>query len=351
MSSKTKNRRWGLLGLLGLGGLMMMGSGGQRPGQTEDEEPTTGGSGGDGPPEDDPTTDGPGGTVPTPGTDDPADGPGGTEPTEDGPVMVEPIFPSPTPMVPTFDEPTPMIPTIPGPTPPVSGGDTPVVVEPVFPPSDDDGPPWSELVDPYPRGGIFYQVEENDRFGGTNASRSIAYRYLLSEGYLAAKEIGGLSHEEAMAWAASVGRQDKMRLAVIDLYQCSGWNDAMYGADPVQVSHASANGRSILLRPVHAPVAAALQERQTPIRNVTMKGNPADGSMRRYELLWSPAIDRTELWESGGRTISTIGQWWPDGSTMENPPPWVMALGIDDNSGALEGDFGCPGTDGELEVS
>ena len=81
-----------------------------------------------------------------------------------------------------------------------------------------------------------------------------------------------------------------------------------------------------------------------------MKGNPADGSLRWYELLWSPAIDRTELWESGGRTISTAGQWWPDGSTMENPPPWVMALGIDDNSGALEGDFGCPGSDGELEV-
>ncbi|MCA9654693.1 MAG: hypothetical protein KC501_32560 [Myxococcales bacterium] len=330
--SNKKNRRWGLLGLLGLGGLMMMGSGGR---SSEDEEPNTGGSGGDGPPKD-----GPGGTEPTSGTDDP-----------DGPILAKPVAPTPTPMVPTFDEPTPMIPTIPGPTPPVSGDDDgPVVVEPVFPPSEDDDPPWSELVDPYPRGGVFYQVEEGDRFGGTNASRSIAYRYLLSEGYLAAKEIGGLSHEDAMAWAASVGRQDKVRLAVIDLYQCSGWNDAMYGADPVQVSHASANGRSILLRPVHAPVASALHERQTPIRNVTRKGNPADGSLRRYELLWSPAIDRTELWESGGRTISTVDQWWPDGSTKENPPPWVMALGIDDNSGALAGDFGCPGTDGELEV-
>ena len=345
MSSK-KNRRWGLVGLLGLGSLMMMGAGGRRPQQTEDE-PTTGGSGGDGPPPD-PPSDGPGGTEP--------DGPGGTEPTGDGPIVVEPVAPTPTPVVPTFPGPTPVVPTFPGPTPvvptfpgPTPTDDGPVVVEPVFPPSD-DGPPWPELVDPYPRGGVFYQVEENDRFGGKSASRSIAYRYLLSEAYLAAKDVGGLSNEEAMAWAAGVGKQDKNRLAVIDLYQCSGWNDAMYGADPVLLSHASANGRSILLRPVHAPVALALERGQTPIRNITMGGNPADGGLRKYELLWSPAIDRTVLWESGGRTISTVGQWWPDGSTMENPPPWVMALGIDDNSGALEGDFGCPGSDGELEV-
>lgn len=314
MSSKKK-RHWGLLGLVGLGGLAMMAAGGRDPEPAEDDEPTTGGSGDD---------------------DPPIDGPGGTEPTGEEPVVVVPAFPEPTPMVPTF----------PGPTP---TGDDPLIVEPMFPPTN-DGPPWSELVDPYPRGGVFYQVEQNDRFGGTSAGRSIAYRFLLSEAYLAATEIGGLPHEEAMAWAAAVGKQDKTRLAVIDLYQCSGWNDAMYGADPVQVSHASAHGRSVLLRPVHARVAAALEQQQTPIRNVTLKGNPADGSLRRYELLWSPAIDRTALWESGGRTISTAEQRWADGSTMENPPPWVMALGIEDNSGALSGDFGCPGSAGELEV-
>lgn len=42
MSSK-KNRRWGLLGLLGLGSLFMMGAAGRRSETAEDDEPTTGG--------------------------------------------------------------------------------------------------------------------------------------------------------------------------------------------------------------------------------------------------------------------------------------------------------------------
>ncbi|MCA9707607.1 MAG: hypothetical protein KDK70_17275 [Myxococcales bacterium] len=239
-----------------------------------------------------------------------------------------------------------------GPKPPTTApeDDEPEDDEPEDDEPEDDGPPWPMLLDPYPRGGRFYPVQKDDRFGGTSSKFSIAYRYLISEAYLAAIEVGGLDHDDALAWAVAVGKQDKMRVKVIDLIQCSGWNDAMYGADPVNVSHASQHGRSILLRPVHGPTEARLANGETPFRNVTMAGNPADGGYREYELLWQPVIDRGVLWDSGGSTLTTTNMRWGDGSSMENPPPWVMALGIADESGALEGDFGCPGADGELEV-
>ncbi|MEX1365185.1 MAG: hypothetical protein AB1Z98_18805 [Nannocystaceae bacterium] len=332
----SKRRRpWGLMGLLGLGGLMMMGASGDEP--EDDDSGGRGGGSGDDDDGDDPIELPPPVFPPT------------EEPTVDPIELPPPVFPT----EPTEPQPRPTRPgTTDGPRPPVSGGDDPEPIElppPVFPPPEDD-PPWSELLDPYPRGGVFYQVRTGDRFGGTSSTRSIAYRYLLSEAYLTATEVAGMEHEDAMSWAATVAKQDKLRLRVIDLYQCSGWNDAMYGADPVQVSRASAHGRSILLRPVHGPTATLLHAGETPVRNVTMGGNPADGDLRRFELLWSPAIDRVVLWDSGGEVLTTTGMLWPDGSSMENPPPWVMALGIEDGSGALQGAFGCPGTDGELEV-
>ncbi|MCH9681293.1 MAG: hypothetical protein K0V04_07665 [Deltaproteobacteria bacterium] len=331
---KTK-RNWGLLGLLGLGGLLaMMGAAG-----AEDEP---GGSGGD---------DGPGGG---------GDEPGSEEPTTKFVWVGPPEFgkPTPKPKPPTTtDGPKPPTTTggkdDPPRVPPPTDDDPPRVPPPTHedPLPTEDDPPWSELVDPYPRGSTFYPVVRDDRFGGTSSKHSIAYRYLLSEAFLAAREFGGLEDEEAMAWAAATAKQDKVRLAAIDAIQCSGWNDAMYGANPVTQSHASAHGRSILLRPVHGPTAELLAEGQIPFRNATLGGNPADGDHRGYELLWMPGIHRATLWESGGLVVSTADMAWPDGTSMANPPPWVMALGMDDTSGALEGDFGCPGSDGELEVS
>ncbi|MCH9680258.1 MAG: hypothetical protein K0V04_02400 [Deltaproteobacteria bacterium] len=339
-----KRRNWGLLGLLGLGGLLaMMGA------ADSDDDDESG-------------TDGPGGTAP--------DGPGGTEPTGPDEPTAGLVWPPPGTPTPKPNPPT----TTGGQKPPTTtwGGIDPPRVPPptddddpprVPPPTDDDDdpprvpppsvqePPWTELVDPYPRGATFYPVVRDDRFGGTSSNHSIAYRYLLSEAFLSAREIGKLDEDEALTWASAVAKQDKVRLAVIDLVQCSGWNDAMYGANPVTQSHASDHGRSILLRPVHGPTASLLENEETPFRNVTLGGNPADGDYRGYELLWMPGIDRTTLWESGGTVLSTSGVLWPDGTSMENPPPWVMALGMDDTSGALEGDFGCLGSDGELEVS
>lgn len=359
-----KRRRWGLLGLLGLGGLALFAWPGSANASESDDDKKPGGGGDD----DDPTP-------ATPGSKDDDDN-GGTNddgydddgPEDDGydddgddddppPVSEDDPKDDPAggddPPGPTNKPKPPRAPQKPKPKPTTDD------------PSDDDtddddpdkpkrqptyDPPWSELIDPYPRGERFYQVVRDDRFGGMSTKHSIAYRFLLSEAYLAALEVGGLSHEESLTWAAAVGKQDKVRLKVIDLYQCSGWNDAVYGADPVSVSRASAHGRSILLRPVHAPNVDRIAQGEAPARNVTMGGNPADKDWRHYELLWSPGIDRVKLWDSGGQVVSTTGIHWPDGSSKENPPPWVMDLAIEDATDLLDGVYGCPDADGEVTV-
>ena len=367
-----KRRRWGLMGLMGLGGLLMMGAGGRPP---KEDEPDDGGSGSGGGPGGGSGSGGSGGSG---GGGDPGSGGDDENPYGDLPPP-PPVFPDdpedePDPPKPPGSGPKPRPGTgdpIPAPKPtpghkpkprPGTGDPIPAPKPPITTPADDGppqpdpypdpelGPSWSELLDPYPRGGAFYPVVEGDRFGGTSSTHSIAYRYLLSEAYLAAVEEGGLDPEDATAWALVVAKQDKLRLKVIDLIQCSGWNDAMYGAAPVQISHASKHGRSILLRPAHGPTAEQLEEGVAPVRNITLSGYAADDDLQDYELLWMPAIDRLVLWESGGQAITTTGMQWDDGTSMENPPPWVMALGVEDLSGALTGDFGCPGSDGELEV-
>lgn len=343
----TKRRRpWALMGLVGLGGLLMMGA--RRP-EDDDDDDDAGSSGGSGGTDDDH----PYGDLPPPPEPLP-------EP-EDAPPVVAPAKPIGRPR----PRPRPKPGTTGGPKPPIDPpeDDGPSRVPPEPEPDDpsrappepepDDPPrepPWEDLVVTYPRGGVFYPVVKDDRFGGTSSTRSIAYRFLLSEAYAAAREVGELVHDEAVAWALAVAKQDKLRLRVIDLVQCSGWNDAMYGTGPVRQSHASQHGRSILLWPVHGPTAARLAEGLVPLRNVRMDGNPADPGLHHFELLWMPAIDRAVLWESGGQAITTTAMVWDDGTSMENPPPWVMALGIADESGALVGSFGCPGSDGELEV-
>ncbi|MCH9682959.1 MAG: hypothetical protein K0V04_16100 [Deltaproteobacteria bacterium] len=228
--------------------------------------------------------------------------------------------------------------------PKVTGGDRPV--QP--PPKQELG----ELTTDYPEGGRFYPVRYGDTFGGTRSS-GIAHRYLLSEGFLAAKEHGGLSDDEALDFAIGISTGGR-RNRVIDFIQCSGWNDAMYGAEPKQGTRVSDHGRSILLLPVHGPVAAQLANSEQPSRNIwRASGYGANEAWRELEFLWLPAIDRKVLWESDGKTLSTLGVWWPDGSTKENPPPWVMALGLGDETDDLDSitSWGCPGTDGALEVS
>ena len=234
-------------------------------------------------------------------------------------------------------------------------GDLPPPPDP-DPPSDDGpkidlGPPWSALLATYPRGARFYQVVPDDRFGGTNGKSSIAYRFLMAEAYLAAKEFGGLSEEDALVWAGAAGKIDKLRGAIIEEIQCVGWNDALYGQKPKNGTHTSRHGRSILLQPMHGPIAQRLATGQQPFRNVTKSGGLGNPAFRRLECLWLMPIDREQLWEHEKIVTDSPALYWADGTSMQNPPPWVMALGVGDQSGDLQGDFGCPDTPGEVEVA
>lgn len=213
-----------------------------------------------------------------------------------------------------------------------------------------DEPTLGELVFEYPEGGGFYQAVYGDTMGGIR-SGSISRRFLLSEGYLAAKEYGGLSDDDARAWAADLAARGPMRVRAMDLIQCSGWNDALYGAEPRRGTRVSPHGRSILLLPRHATNAKLLAAGESPVRNIRAKsGESVHGDWRKLEFLWLPAIDRRVLWESSGETLTTAGQVWPDGNTKHNPPTWVMSLGIIDESDDLDSfeTWGCPDADGEL---
>ena len=287
---------------------------------------------------------------------------------DDPPVILEP----PGPVVEPPSEPSPVIDDPFGDLPPPPSGtdrkpkhlgNLPGGTDPVDPrkpkhlgnlpgETDDDGPSFEELLAEYPRGARFYQVVTGDKFGGTNGKTSIAYRYLLSEAYLAAIEYGGLTEDEAKTWALAVAKNDKVRAKVIDLIQCSGWNDALYGANPKAGTRTSQNGRSILLLQLHAPVSQMLANGEQPVRNATSGGGLINKGWRNLECLWLPALNREALYQSGGTMIDTTtgDTAWADGTSMENPPPWVMALGMDDNTGELHGSFGCPGSEGELEI-
>lgn len=246
--------------------------------------------------------------------------------------------------------------------PPEIGPVLPVgpTVGPFFPvgPTTPTGPAWPQIYGDYPGGAKFYQVKYGDTFGGQNSKTSIAYRYLLNEGFAAAKE-HGQDDAQATAFAKQVAGSPKRRLEVINAIQCGGWDDAAYGTYGYGVdSKPSAHGRAIRLVQQHAPNRQLLEAGQQPQRNIRLKtpkdagkGNAygGDTSWRELELLWLPGLDRKVLWTSGGTELD-FSPVWEDGTSQQNPPPWVIALGMGDASGDLSGSFGCAGTDGELDV-
>lgn len=322
--AEGKKRKRGILAILGLiggGGLLALLFGSRNANADEPESP------------DEPGSDKP--TLPkTPGK------PG--EPTR--------VSPEPPPFKPTIWQ--QVVPKDPDPI--RSDPDAPIL-----------GPAWPQLIVEYPKGASFYQVVWGDKFGGTSGT-SIAYRALLSEAYTAALEHGATA-AEASAFAQKVAKNNKLRAEYIDAIQCSGWNDAAYGTygyagpplDPTGPSKASDHGRAIRLVQQHAPNRQLLSEGKQPFRNIRLltpadRGNGkaygADTSWRDWELLWLPGVNREALWQSGGTELDLTTPMWPDGTTQLNPPPWVMALGMNDTTGDLAGSFGCPGSDGELEV-
>lgn len=199
-------------------------------------------------------------------------------------------------------------------------------------------PTLGELVSDYPGPARLYPVKYGDTFGGTNGTNSIAYRYLLSAGYLAAKEVGNRPDQEAQQFARSVAQTAGNRSKAIEIIQCCGWNDLLYGTYGWAEGKASptSTGRAIRLLPQHSDVLSALENLDIPLRNIAL-GNPSDkgkgnavgvsaGEGGSFELLWLPGLDLDALWSSGGKTVQVGGEW-PDGTSEALPPPWVQALG------------------------
>jgi hypothetical protein len=243
------------------------------------------------------------------------------------------------------------IPT-PDPTPGRPGGPT----EPIFPtvepkkPADPGGPTpgqIDDLLDPYPTPGTFYQVVTGDNFTGDNG---IATRLARSALFLAAQEAGGLSQDDAIAWAKVRDGYATARRPVTQWIACAPFNDALYATYAFSdKSIPGMQGRAIRLLNTSAPNVARIRQGEPPIRNVRIcapgdppscSSSPVNGAYRGRELLWMPGFDLQRLWDSGGSDWKPGGVWG-DGTTKILPPPKIWALGILDVSESGRSSWGC----------
>ena len=228
-----------------------------------------------------------------------------------------------------------------------------------FDPTPWETPPGSD----YPTPGTLLQVRYGDRLLGTfsakktgadedgQALRSIAYTTLLSAGWMAAKEIGGLDDEAAGAFARKVANDPNNRVEYVQLIQCSPWNDALYttyGFGPK--AWESPAGRALRFLPQHYDNRGRLVQGKAPKRNISL-GTPADKNsgngygqnknQRNFAYIWLPKINLQRLWDSGGTEVTTEGIQWEDGSNGIMPPPEVLAFGVENVPEAVS--WGCLG--------
>ncbi len=225
----------------------------------------------------------------------------------------------------------------------------------VKPDPDAPKPNIVDIIKTYPTPGAFYQVEYGDIFLGELSGKSIVYRALLTAGFLAAKEIGGLSTSEANAFAKSIAKQAVNRLHYLQMIQCGWWNAATYttyGYGPKAWPNAA--GMAIRMMPYSAPVRAQIEDGTAPYRNIRIgdesdrgKGNAGriNGQWSETEFLWLPPLDLKALWNDG--IIALDETPWPgvpaDSARASRiaPPPEVTALGI---YGVPDGSvWGCAG--------
>lgn len=221
-----------------------------------------------------------------------------------------------------------------------------------------DTDPW-ESKGFYPRPGSFVQIRTGDRGLGTwseinegedkwgNAKRSLAYTTLLTAGYLAATEAGGLDPDdpaqkaEAVKFAQKVAYSGTNRMNYWKHFiSCSPFNDALYMTYGYKKGFAAPNlqGRALRLYPQHYDNRARINAGLPPARNMVLgeKGDAAKGITRlgqnksehNFEFLWFPDLNLEALWESDGKILTTEGLEWEDGSSKMNPPSQFMELGF-----------------------
>lgn len=228
--------------------------------------------------------------------------------------------------------------------------------DPDVPPPFDPGPFETPPTADYPTPGTLMQVKYGDILLGTKSpkagkGRSIAYTTLLTAGWMAAKEFGGVSDDEAGEFARLVANNSDNRVEYVQLIQCSPWNDALYatfGFGPQ--SWESPAGRALRFLPQHYDNRTRLILGKAPKRNIAL-GTPADKDAgtafgqnqneRNLAYLWLPKINLRVLWESGGTVVTTEGVSWPDGSNGIMPPPEVIDYGVENVPESVS--WGCLG--------
>lgn len=205
------------------------------------------------------------------------------------------------------------------------------------PTPDDDlpqNPAMPDMVNPdgYPTAGTFYQVQQGDTMLG------IAKRALTEAAFTAARNQLGLDDAAALEFASDFATGAR-QYAFLKAITCESWNDATvttygYGAQAV----AGQAGRAVRLVPAHANNIQRLAQGMPAARRMH-RGTPGDkangvrrsGTGDELETLYIPAIDLAKIAEGKGLRLG--GSKWPDGSSRIHPPKWVLALGVDDQTG------------------
>lgn len=189
----------------------------------------------------------------------------------------------------------------------------------------------AEFEDPYPTPGLMYQVVYGDILGGTNSDRSIAYRALLSAGYVAATQLLGLDQEAASQFARDLARNQAARAIYIRLIQCDLFNSLYYDTEGFDSAITSgvrgADGRTRALRflPVHADNRARLKDGLPPLRRIDrVTGSATAGKL---EYLHLPLLDLEAIANANAPLDDRIVVGvWSDGSTGMLPPPPIQAV-------------------------
>lgn len=196
---------------------------------------------------------------------------------------------------------------------------------------DDDGAPTpidlSEYEDPYPTPGMMYQVKKDDILGGTFSTRSIAYRALLSAGYLAGLDVLGLDDEAASQFARELALNNQARAIYIRMIQCDLYNDFFYGTEGFnpEITSGNPNGRGLRLLAIHADNRARIAAGLAPLRVVdSVTGVGQSGG--EYEYLDMPLLDLDQVAKAHLPIDDRLVlQAWPDGS-VNLPAPAIADL-------------------------
>lgn len=235
----------------------------------------------------------------------------------------------------------------------------------------DPGYPWNELVlhaQNWPTPGMF--VDAGDHTGEWHPSNGFdsLVRALLGSALAMAGNDPTIADAEGKDPQASLARS--LRTAVRkSLIEPGGWNDRVYGqtnanyaggidpgkpctkgsvgapcndgirdpnANPVRYMM-NAEGRGLNWYPRHANNLERMGNKQPAMRTTTLGGQVLPNVKAGHQMvIYAPAYDLSKL--APDQATPTIAYLtWPDGTSTVNPPPAVMALGIDTNGIDLSG--------------